>query len=536
MKADLLFRNGSTLTPAGPASLDVAVREGTIIAVGDDAVGTRAATTEEIDLAGGLLSASFQDAHAHPISAGLSLSQCDLRAGRSPEEYLEMLRSYAATHPDKQWIVGDGWNITAFGGHLPTAQALDSVCRDRPVMLSSDDGHSAWVNTEALRRASLTESTPDPADGRIERTTTGAPSGLLFEGAKTLVKKLLPPTSAVDFAEALRRATSLLHSVGVTAWQDAIVARSADDLVSAYCSADAGGALDARVVGALWWDRSRGLEQIDELVEKRRQLSGNRFQATSVKIMVDGVIEYFSAALLDPYLGSDAGQGSVFIDPQDLCLILAALEQNHFDAHFHAIGDRAVRDCLDAVEYARARRTSTWSPRHQIAHVQLIDGKDVSRFAALDVTANLQMLWATHDPDDPSTEVSLGQPRASRQYPFASLSQSGAHLAAGSDWAVSSPNPLSAIEVAVTRRPPGAPATHPALNAEQSLSLLAAWNAYTQGSARVNRLEASTGSVSVGKRADLIALDRNPFEGPTDEIALARVRSTFLDGVAVFTE
>ncbi|MGW2741657.1 amidohydrolase [Streptomyces sp. NPDC001450] len=538
MHADLLFTGGPVLTPDARSATAVAVIGGRITAVGRDEVRELAGPrTEVVDLAGRLLLPGFQDAHVHPVPAGLELTQCDLSGRTTAEDTVAAVRAYAETYPEREWILGGGWSMEAFEGGTPTKELLDAVVPDRPVYLPNRDHHGAWVNSRALELAGVDRNTPDPADGRIERDASGEPSGTLQEGAMQLVGRLTPPATAADRLAALLHAQRHLHALGITAWQDALVGDflGMDDPAEAYLSAARDGSLTARVTGALWWDRERGAEQIPELAEKRAASSHGRFRAGTVKLMLDGVAENHTAALLDPYLDrcgcATANRGKSFIDPAQLPKYVTELDALGFQCHFHALGDRAVRDALDAVEAARTANGPS-DTRPHLAHLQVVHPDDVPRFARLGATANIQPLWAAHEPQmDELTIPFLGPERAAWQYPFGALLRSGARLAAGSDWPVSSPDPLQGIHVAVNRVEPGG--TGPVFLPDERLSLADALTAYTAGSAYVNHLD-DTGRVAVGALADLVVLDRDPFAGPPEAIAETSVALTYVGGERVY--
>ncbi|MEV0211184.1 amidohydrolase [Streptomyces sp. NPDC050788] len=539
MPADLLFTGGPVLTPEGRTATAVAVAGGRIVAVGHDEVrelvGPR---TEVVELDGRLLLPGFQDAHVHPIPAGLELGQCDLTGTRTAEETVAVVRAYAEAHPEREWILGGGWSMEAFEGGTPTKALLDAAVPDRPVYLPNRDHHGAWVNSRALELAGIDAATPDPDDGRIERDAAGEPSGTLQEGAMQLVGRLTPPATAADRLAALLHAQRHLHALGITAWQDALVGDflGMDDPAGAYVAAAREGSLTARVRGALWWDRERGAEQIPELVEKQAALSHGRFSAGSVKLMLDGVAENGTAALLDPYLDrcgcATANRGKSFIDARHLPKYVTELDALGFQCHFHALGDRAVRDALDAVEAARTANGPS-DTRPHLAHLQVVHPDDVPRFARMGATANIQPLWAAHEPQmDELTIPFLGSERAAWQYPFGALLRSGARLAAGSDWPVSSPDPLQGIHVAVNRVAPGGDGSRVFLP-HQRLTLTQALTAYTAGSAHVNHLD-ETGRIRVGALADLVVLDRDVFAEPVEAIADARVELTCVGGEMVY--
>jgi predicted amidohydrolase YtcJ len=525
----------------------LAVRDGRVVALGDAAVRELVGPdTEVVDLAGRLLVPGFQDAHVHPVQGGLEMATCDLSGARTADEYLTVIRTYAAANPDVEWITGGGWAMEAFPGGRPTREALDAVVPDRPVYLPNADHHGVWVNSRALHLAGITAATPDPPDGRIERDAAGEPTGMMQEGAAGLVGRLVPDPTAAQLRHALRLAQARLHSYGITAWQDALVGPGLGltDVLSTYLDAARAGELTARVQGALWWRRGAGLEQLDEL-RAARDASVGRFHANTVKMMLDGVAENHTAAMLAPYVdgcgspGCDPGDpdhaldtdGLAFIDPEALPGYVTALDRDGFSVHFHALGDRAVRLALDAV--AAARAANGWTDgRHQLAHLQVVHPDDRPRFRELGAAANIQALWAAHEVQlDELTIPFLGARRAAWQYPFGDLYRAGAVLAAGSDWPVSSADPVQAIHVAVNRVLPGSTA-EPFLP-EQRLDLGAALAAYTAGSAWANRFD-DTGVLSVGAPADLALLDRDPFAFGPEEIAATTVIQTFVAGARVF--
>jgi predicted amidohydrolase YtcJ len=557
---ELLFCHGTVFDghrflPEGTAVL---VRAGRIAAVGPEADAKRQAggngtRAEVIDLNGGTLLPGFIDAHAHPVFAGDQLRRCDLSGAVTLTEYLGIIRGYAQRHPGTGWITGGGWSMEAFPGGVPTAGPLDEIVPDRPVYLPNRDGHGAWVNSKALELAGITRDTLDPADGRIERDADGRPAGMLQEGAASLVSRLLPPLSEADRDEALRLAQDYLLSLGITGWQDAIVGRSHKngDPVPAYLRAAAAGTLRATVTGALWWDRHRGPEQLAELIEQRDQAgqaSPDRFRATTVKMMLDGVAENHTAAMLEPYQdghGCDTdGSGLDFIDPDELPRYVTELDRAGFQVHFHALGDRAVRNALDAIEAARDAGGDNKN-RHHLAHLQVVHPDDIARFAALRATANIQALWAAHEPQmDELTIPFLGERRSGWQYPFRSLHDAGAPLCGGSDWPVSSPNPLWAAHVAVNRvvpaggagpggRPPGTPRSRgsdePFLP-RQRLDLSTFLSAYTSGSARINGRETTAGAVRAGLDADFAVVDADLARIGDHEIGQAAVTQTWVRG------
>jgi predicted amidohydrolase YtcJ len=537
---DLLLRHGHVFD--GHRHLPdhaVGVRDGRVVAVLPEREAAGPGAAEVVDLAGGLVLPGFQDAHVHPVQGGVERMRCDLSELETRADYLDRIRTYTDAHPDRVWVQGGGWSMPVFGPSGPRAEDLDAVVGDRPAFLLNRDHHGAWASTAALRLAGVDASTPDPVDGRIERDADGAPSGTLHEGAMGLVRSVLPATTEQEYDEGLLVAQAYLHSFGITSWQDAILGRYAgtDDPAPAYLRAVEAGLLTARVRGALWWDRERGLEQVEELVERRAVFTRGRLDAGSVKVMQDGVAENYTAAMSVPYRdgrGAPTGNsGLSFVDPVLLCEAVARLDAEGFQVHVHAIGDRAVTEALDA--FAAARAANGPSPaRHHIAHIQVVSPADRKRFADLDVTANMQALWAVED--EAMTEMTLpflDEELAGWQYPFGSLARAGVRLAAGSDWPVSTPDPLAAIHVAVNRTDPAdlTGGGQPFLPGE-ALTPVQAFAAYTSGSAYVNHLD-DTGVLAPGMRADLAVLDRDPIAGDPLAIGSARVVATYVDGVQV---
>ena len=512
-----------------PRASAVLIKEGSIAGIGSDDLATLA--TEVIDLEGRPLLPGFQDSHAHPSQAGLELAACHLLdTDHNEQAYLEVIADYAA-RSDAPWITGAGWSMEAFERGIPTAAALDAIVPDRPVMLWNSDHHGAWVNSRALEIADFTADTPDPPDGRFDRDAHGNPIGSLQEGAVDLLLPFVPePTDEERIAGILAGQEHLL-ALGITAWQDAMVEPATHD---AYVALDGRGGLIADVIGGLWWERSLGSEQVAEFAALRDATPPGRYRATSVKMMLDGVAENYTASMLEPYLDATGAptdnRGIDFIDPNELGRYVTLLDAAGFQVHFHALGDRAVRQGLDAVEAAR-RSNGDNGLRHHLAHIQVVDRADVPRFAALGAGANAQPLWARHeDQMDVLTIPFLDPKAAGHQYPWRSLLDAGATLVFGSDWPVSSPDPLLGLGTAVSRtRPTSRP--EPFLP-EQRITMGEAITAYTAGSAWAAHRETHTGHIKAGFDADLVVIDRT-LETVADTFA-AHVDLTMVKGDVVY--
>jgi len=535
--ADLALRNGAIYTVDGARSWaeTIAIDGGRIVYVGNDAgakdyVGPQ---TQVVDLKGRMVLPGMQDAHVHPISGGIEANGCDLNAATTVEEYVAIIKKYADAHPDSTWIKGGGWLMSAFGpGALARKELIDAVVPDRPVILWSRDGHTTWVNSKALELAGVTKDTKDPPDGRIDRDPkTGEPSGSLQEGASSLVADKAPPDTDATRDAGLRYAIKMLNRFGITGVQDASV--NEEDLKT-YHRLDEAGELSLRVVGSIWWERDQGLEQVDAIKNLRSEYTRGRIDAGTVKIMQDGVMENYTAVVLEPYKlkGQKDVRGIPMVEPKLLKKAVTQLDAEGFQVHFHAIGDGAVRQSLDAVEAARAANGDL-GHRHHISHIQVIHPDDQPRFRKLGVVANFQPLWAYADAY--ITDLTLpfiSKETASYMYPIASMEKSGAVVAFGSDWSVSSANPFEEMETAITRMGALGDTKKPWMP-EERIGLPEALAAFTINAAYTNRDDANTGSLEVGKRANLAVLDRNLFDIPPTEISDTQVLVTMFEGKAV---
>lgn len=537
--ATVVIRNADVYTGKGydAWATAIAVRGSKIVAVGsdDDVKAASGPATQIVDLEGATVMPGFIDAHVHPGMGGGMLLQCDLSNASTAAEYLTVIRSYAAGLAADAWVTGGGWSMAAFDRGVPDARTLDLVTGGRPAFLVNRDTHSAWVNTAALRAAGIDSSTPDPAGGRIERDVDHHPSGALHESAMALVRQHVPPTGDARPRDALLAGVRYLNQLGITGWQDAKIL---GEDVDAYVELEGSGLLTARVVGAFWLDPNRGAEQVDEIIDRRAALTSDLFTLGSVKVMLDGVCETFTASLSAPYFDADGqptrNSGIDFFDEKMLRECAQRLDAAGFQLHFHAVGDAAVTKALDTVEHVRAVNGPSRNRPH-VAHVQVVRPVDVLRFRALGVAVNAQPLWARLEAQ--MTELTLpflGATRAAWQYPFGDFENAGTMLAFGSDWPVSTPDPIKIMHVAVNRTPvPERTSWRPqdgVFRPDQRLSLPTSVRAYTQGSAWVNRMEHICGCIEVGKSADFAVLDSNPFDRPRNEIWQTHATQTWFRG------
>ena len=535
--AELALTGGAIYTVDGSRSWAqaIAISGGSIVYVGTDAGAKEhiGPETKVVDLKGRMVVPGFQDVHIHPISGGIEANGCDLNAATTVEEYVATIKKYADAHPDEPWIKGGGWSMAAFGpGALARKELIDAVVPDRPVILWSRDGHTVWANSKALEAAGITKDTKDPADGRIDRDRkTGEAVGSLQEGAGSLVAEKSPPDTDATRDAGLRYAIKMLNGYGITGIQDASV--NEEDLKT-YHRLDGAGELSLHVVGSIWWERDQGLEQIDNIKRLRSEFTKGRIDAGTVKIMQDGVMENYTAVVLEPYklAGKKDVRGIPMVEPELLKQAVTKLDADGFQVHFHAIGDGAVRQVVDAIEAARTANGDL-GHRHHISHIQLIHPDDQPRFRKLGIVANFQPFWAYAD--DYITELTLpfiSKETASYLYPIASMEKSGAVVAFGSDWSVSSANPFEEMETAITRMDAvGKPST-PWMPGER-IGLPEALAAFTINAAYTNRDEKNTGSLEVGKQANLAVLDRNLFETAPTDLSDTKVLVTIFEGKPV---
>lgn len=541
--AELLMLNGKVYTVNHEQSWAeaIAITDGRIIWVGnsEDANQWQGEGTRTIDLGGKMVLPGFQDIHIHPVHSGVSYQQCALFDVEGVELLQQRIKQCAESEPG-EWIRGGGWLVTNFApSGLPDKKLLDEIVPDRPVALKSSDGHSMWVNSLALELAGINADTQDPAGGRIDRYPNSTePSGSLQEtSAMNLVHIVEPELTQKELEAGLAYSRDHLHSLGITAVQDALLKLTPGDAyfgLPAYLALEERGELNLHVINAMYWQNDISLEEQLPAFLKARDESTPYIHNTAIKIWQDGVIETETAALLEPYLNrGDQFVGELLNEPAVLNEAVAALDAAGFQIHFHAIGDRAIRSAFDSIQAAR-EANGKHDNRHHISHIQLFSPEDIPRFAELDVVANFQPLWAIEDGYITDLTIPrIGEERGKFLYPIGSVQRTGARVAFGSDWYVTSANPLDGIEAAVTRLDPDGKTDEP-LGENEEINLAQAIENYTLNSAYVNFLDVDTGSIEIGKLADIIVLDRNLFDVPASEINQVRVIATLFRGELVF--
>ena len=532
--ADLVILGGDiqTMDAAAAHASAVAVRDGKIVYVGDDAgvkphVGR---DTQVVEAQGATVLPGLIDSHIHAAEGALGLGGCSLEDKQlSVEAAGKVIRDCLTRDQSSGWLVVSEVNSAGFRADR---KGLDAIVPNRPLFLYGADGHTGWVNSKGLALAGITRDTKDPPDGRIERTASGEPTGFLVDGALGPVLAALDKPTPEKRLQALREILPQLHAAGITSYLEA---NTSAETVAAYVQLAQRHELTARVSIAL---SSEGKASDEEFVrlDTLRKSVGNEplLRADFIKLFADGVMEYptQTAAMLAPYADAKGkpgkSHGKLYIEEEAMKLFFRRAATEGFNIHVHAIGDAAVRETLNAIEAARAAGSKQL---YSIAHLQLIDPADLPRFAQLDTIASLQLFWAL--PDNYSIDALLpyiGAERQQRIYPARSLVAAGATVAGGSDWDVSSFNPFEAMATGMSRTNPEEPARG-ALNAKETLTLDELLHAYTINAARLLGREAEIGSLAVGKAADVIVLDRHlSAQSTADEVRSTRVARAFVGG------
>lgn len=528
--------NIRTMDPHFPQVGALAVRDGRIVALGSTAAIRALAgpATREIDAGGRLVLPGFHDTHLHVQDGGQRRSQsADLSTATTAAEMQALLRAFAASRPGA-WVQGDGWYSGVFGEHNLDRHVLDAAVPDRPCFILASDGHNGCLNSLGCAALGLTADTPDPMNGHFVRDAEGVPTGLLYELAVNWAEERMPQPTDADYADGVRYALAHANRHGITAVLDASVNERHARVYRALAEA---GALTARVLATARVEASETTEGALERVGAiRAACQYPMFRVHSAKFFLDGVIENRTAAMIAPYSDAEGGNAPLMFTPAQIDDMFRAFDAARFQIHVHAIGDMAVRAALDGMAAARAANCP-WPGLHQIAHIQCIDPADVPRFAELGVVANIQPLWARHEPS--VTEVALpmvGEARGKWMYAFRSLRDAGALLALSSDWTVSTLNPFQIIETAITRQPPRMEGHHPVFLPEQRLTLAECVEGYTINAAAAGWRLHETGSLSLGKWADLIVLDRDIYACDPYEIGDTKVLLTLLAGEEVWRE
>lgn len=541
-EADLLIVGARVFRPARAAVDAVAVRGDRIVAVGTSADllrSERGARTRVIDAAGRTLLPGLQDGHVHFMSGALGLTRVVLDGSPDVAELQRRVKAWADANPDAPWVLGRGWMYAAFGAEgLPHRRLLDAVVPDRPAYLRGADGHTGWANSRALALAGITEETPDPANGEIVRDAAGEPTGALKESAMDLVARVVPQPTRVERREALRRAIATATRLGVTRVHSLGGDEEVLDLLEEL---EREGALTMRFDVAVFVDPPGLTPPIRaRIAEVRAKYAGERLAFGGVKLMLDGVIDSKTAAMLEPY-ANDTRRGESFWTRDDYLRTVAELDADGIQVATHAIGDASIRLALDGFE-AAAKSNGAWRGagrrRHKIEHIEAIAIGDAGRFRRLDVSASFQPLHANPEPGWIGAWVAnLGPERTERGFAWALVQRAGGRVVFGSDFPVVTIDPWQGLQMAVARqyvgadgtaRPPGGWIPAQRLTLEQSL------RAYTLNVAEALNRERDEGSIEAGKRADLVLVDRDLAATPPLELANTKVLYTIVGGQVVY--
>ena len=477
-----------------------------------------------LDAGGQTLLPGLIDAHGHVMGLGEQALTIDLSETRSLDEALAKIRAYAEANPRERWVVGRGWNQVSWGlGRFPTATELDSAVADRPVLLERVDGHASWVNSAALKIAGVTKDTADPAGGRIERDAEGYPTGVLIDAAAALVQSKLPPPNPIKRERMLEKALELMASVGLTGVHDAGVDAETWTLYRRFGDENR---LTARI-----YAMAGGMEALEKIAPVRPTgwLYHDRLTLRSVKLYSDGALGSRGAYLKEPYSDESANRGLQFLDDTKLRNWISKAVMHGFQVNVHAIGDAANEQVLDA--FGDILPTYGAGLRHRIEHAQVVDPADIPRFAKLGIIASVQPTHATSDKAMAGDRV--GEARLEGAYAWKSFLDSGARLAAGSDFPVEPVNPFYGLHAAVTRQDrDGQPPE--GWRADEALTLAQAFAAFTAGAAYAGHAERMVGTLEPGKWADFILVDRDIFETEPAELWKTEVQETWLAGKRVF--
>jgi len=533
----MVLKNGViyTVDISMPWAQAIVIKDGIVEFVGSDQEVESYLNSDSyvIDLAGKMVLPGFVDAHAHPSHAMDLVGNISLYSGENLDDYIQTISEFVNNHPERKFYRGSGWADTFFTNLGPDRKSLDTILPDRPIALVSYDGHSMWVNSVTLERANITKDTLDPDGGRIERNPeTGEPTGTLRETAFKLIENVIPEHSLEEQKNALIEYQNMAVRAGITLVHDAMLD---NESVKAYNELAMENQLKMRFRGSITMEADQDIgTQVDLVLAEKAKNTHPYFQTLSAKIFVDGVIEGGTAYLLEPYAHQPDFRGEPIWSPELLKKTCDALEKEKIQIHLHVIGDAAARNTLDALEHAREIHGERDS-RHSVTHLHLVDPVDIPRFKDLEIVGLPQPFWFKID--DYYQELALpylGKERADNQYPMQCLIDAGVIMASGSDFPVTIPfDPLIAIQTGITRSTPEED-NGEVLWPEECSNLEDMIRSFTYNGAYANFLENEIGSLEVGKKADLIILEKDLFEIPVKQIAETKVLLTMIDGNVVF--
>lgn len=552
IKTDLVFRKGAVYTSEkGERWAEaVAVRNEKIVFVGSneavsDYIGSH---TNIIDLNGRMLLPGFIDSHAHASAAFDEKKTLSLHGLLSLSDYQKALKTFITQHPTLKVIYGAGWDNSVFPPGGPIKEDLDVISPDRPVSLQSTDYHSVWANSKAIEMAGINKNTPDPPGGRIERDQkTHEPSGTFRENACDLIQNALPPYSVFQLMDSIRIYEQQALRLGITAVHDPMLltpegkgmlmgAGVLRNNLLAYKQMAENRELTIRVRGSMLVTPDKGINQVENLL-KACDFSHPLFKVNGAKIFVDGVVEGETAYLSEPYTHKPDYRGEPLWKQDLLDTLFVAIDSKGCQIHVHVTGDAGLKMALDAFDHMRTKN-GVRDSRHIITHLHVVDYEDIPRFAELGIVGVPQPFWHLkgkyfHELE----EKYLGPERAEKEYPMKSFLDAGVILASASDYPVQVPSsPLEGIQIGITRCEPGETNPKEVLGPNERISLMDMLDSFTINGAFANFMEHETGSIKVGKKADMVILDKNLFEIPPSEIINTSVVMTVFDGRIIYDE
>lgn len=536
---DLILVNGKIWTGVTDSSFAeaVAIKGNLIVAVGksDSIKSLGDEKTEVIDLQGKLVTAGFNDAHIHFLSGSKGLTEVDLNGTASPEEIVARINEFAAKNPERAWITGRGWQYTSFKKGLPDFEALKGVTPDKPVFIKAYDGHSAWANRKALELAGVNNKTIYNDFGELVKDRNGALTGALREHAMGLVSSHIPALTRSEKLAAIRKGLLLAASLGITSVQDAGVDADEFSLFTELLRNDE---LTLRFAASFWVDETNTPADIETFTRLKDSvgMSNPMLRADAIKFMIDGVIESHTGSMLEPYADisktDPLAYGQLAIPIRQYDSLVSLFDKRGFRIFTHAIGDRGVRESLNAYEHA-AQLNGKRDSRHRIEHIETVSGDDVPRFASLGVMASMEPIHA--DPGTMDVWIkAIGPRRLPHSFAWADILNNDVKLVYSSDWpACIDINPLRGIHVAVNRRTPdGFPEN--GWIPEQKISMAQALKAYTSMGAYSSFEEKIKGTIQPGQLADLVVLSQDLFTIDPMKTSQTRVVITIFNGKIIY--
>lgn len=530
---DLIVINADirTMDPLQPRAAAVAVKNGRVLALGDSREIRAMANggCRVVDAGGRLVLPGFQDTHIHLQDSGTGFStSVSLEGARNIEELQSRIREFAAKRTNDLWIRGVGWYSGIFGAHNLDRHVLDVAVPDRPVYIYASDGHNAAMNTKACEAVGLDASVADPHAGQFVRDKDGNPTGLIYEDAIDWVRARMPKLPLDAYFDGVRYGQKLCNRHGITGVLDAMVG---ERHMKVYRGLDEGGELSVRLrATAKVFPHETVKDALGRIEALRQDFRSDNIAVHSAKFFLDGVIENRTAAMIEDYSDEIGGNAEIMFDEELLKELFIAFDAARFQLHVHVIGDRATRVALDDIAAARDKN-GAWPSLHQLAHVQMIDPTDIPRLRELGVVTNMQPLWARNEPS--VTEMALpliGEKRGRWMYPWRSIVDSGAPYAVSSDWGVSTLNPFPIMQTAVTRQPDRVKPDFPVFVPEERMTVDQVVRGYTTKAAEAAWRSDETGSLTPGRYADMILLDRDIFSVDPYEIGGTQVDLTLLGG------